>query len=107
MFLALQCESEVTEVLVELAGVNPLLGVMMHLCCECTTLLCEYHSMINRICLFLFMHDGLLSFIPQKTSKNNILHHDHAVKLKYWYKNIMNLVDGDLDCIQYYEKKCL
>lgn len=32
MFLALLCESEVTEVPEELAGVNPLLGVMMHLC---------------------------------------------------------------------------
>lgn len=67
MFLAVQCESEVAEVLVELAGVNPLLGVMMHLCCECTTPLCEYHSIINRICLFPFMHDRLLSFT---TSKN-------------------------------------
>lgn len=32
-YLALLCESEVTEVPEELAGVNPLLGVMMHSCC--------------------------------------------------------------------------
>lgn len=32
MFLALQCESEVRQALVELAGANPLLGVMMHSC---------------------------------------------------------------------------
>lgn len=32
MYWAVLCESEVTEVPEELAGVNPLLGVMMHSC---------------------------------------------------------------------------